>query len=55
MKVGEGAGKFIADCFGNEPTEVIRQRWKDGEYGTGKMAPRADYVRDWMKQAGRNG
>ncbi len=55
MKVGEGAGKFIADCFGSTPKETLQARWRAGEYGTGKMAPRADYVRDWMKQAGRNG
>jgi len=53
VKVGEGAGKFLGDLYNGESDEVLRERWRQGEYGTGKTAPRADYVKAWMRQAGR--
>ena len=53
MKVGEGAGRFLGDLANGESDETMRKRWADGHYGTGKLAPRADYVVGWRKQAGR--
>ena len=50
MKPGEGAGRFIGDLHNGESDEVMRQRWKAGDYG--KL--RADYVAGWRKMAGRN-
>lgn len=49
LRPGEGAGRFIGDLHNGESDEVMRQRWKDGDYG--KL--RADYVAGWRKMAGR--
>ena len=54
MKPGEGAGKFLGDLANGETDETMRKRWKAGEYGRGKYAPRADYVSKWREMAGRN-
>lgn len=53
MKVGEGAGRFLGDLANGESDETMRKRWAQGHYGTGKLAPRADYVAAWRKMAGR--
>ena len=53
MRVGEGAGKFLGDLHNGESDETLRKRWKAGEYGTGKHAPRAQDVREWRRLAGR--
>lgn len=53
MKPGEGPGIFLADLALNVPDDEMRTRWRQGLYGTGKMAPRADLVAGWRKAAGR--
>lgn len=53
MKVGEGPGIFLADLALKVPDDEMRARWRQGQYGTGKMAPRADLVSQWRKLAGR--
>jgi hypothetical protein len=54
MKVGQGNAHFIADLHTGVSDDVMRERWKAGDYDTpngGK--PRTDYVKGWRELAGR--
>jgi len=53
MNVGEGAGRFLGDLAQHVPDDVMRQRWEEGHYGTGKNRPQTQFITQWRKQAGR--
>lgn len=54
LSPGEGAGRFLGDLANNASDAVMRQRWEEGHYGTGKNRPETQFITQWRKQAGRN-
>jgi hypothetical protein len=54
MKVGQGNAHFIADLHKGIPDEVMRERWRAGEYDTPDgNKPRPSYALAWRAMAGR--
>ena len=53
LSPGEGAGRFLGDLANNASDAVMRQRWEEGHYGTGKNRPETQFITQWRKQAGR--
>ena len=53
MSPGEGAGRFLGDLANGTSDQIMRTRWQEGHYGTGKDQPRAKYIAGWRQLAGR--